>query len=429
MPDVGRNDPCPCGSRKKYKQCHLREQDAVSGLEAESLRIHERDRALALRMIAFTYARLGDDWPGFDDIDGDHLQFVIPLTLYHLPLDGGTIAKAFAESSKLSPDERRWLDAQLEAWYSVWEIIAIDPGRSLGIRDRLTGQIRTVIERAATATAKEHLHIFARVVDFEGKSYLCGIHPSSLTPLEADDVLEEIRHRLRVKRSVGPKRLQGFRVVEVLTDVWYEMLDARDAAARNRTLQNTDGDPFVLVTDRFAYSGANEKAIRAALLGIDGAEAAEDEIVVVRDDTLILAITISAGRLACATNSLRRADSARPMIESACGDKVRFVSRDLTDPLSAAHRDRTRPSAPPPDAEMRDLAREYKRQHYVRWLDESIPALNGMTPRDAVKTPRGRERLDALLNDIEYREGSLRAEERMDLSWLRRELGLAAPEE
>ena len=22
MPCVGRNDPCPCGSGKKYKQCH-----------------------------------------------------------------------------------------------------------------------------------------------------------------------------------------------------------------------------------------------------------------------------------------------------------------------------------------------------------------------------------------------------------------------
>jgi len=23
MPKIGRNDPCPCGSRKKWKKCHL----------------------------------------------------------------------------------------------------------------------------------------------------------------------------------------------------------------------------------------------------------------------------------------------------------------------------------------------------------------------------------------------------------------------
>jgi hypothetical protein len=28
-PKVGRNDPCWCGSGKKYKQCHLREDQAA----------------------------------------------------------------------------------------------------------------------------------------------------------------------------------------------------------------------------------------------------------------------------------------------------------------------------------------------------------------------------------------------------------------
>jgi preprotein translocase subunit SecA len=31
-PKIGRNDPCPCGSGKKYKKCHgLKEGDAASG--------------------------------------------------------------------------------------------------------------------------------------------------------------------------------------------------------------------------------------------------------------------------------------------------------------------------------------------------------------------------------------------------------------
>jgi preprotein translocase subunit SecA len=29
-PDVGRNDPCPCGSGRKYKNCHGRPQAAVA---------------------------------------------------------------------------------------------------------------------------------------------------------------------------------------------------------------------------------------------------------------------------------------------------------------------------------------------------------------------------------------------------------------
>jgi uncharacterized protein YecA (UPF0149 family) len=29
MPKVGRNDPCWCGSGKKYKKCHLSEDEAT----------------------------------------------------------------------------------------------------------------------------------------------------------------------------------------------------------------------------------------------------------------------------------------------------------------------------------------------------------------------------------------------------------------
>jgi hypothetical protein len=28
--DVGRNDPCPCGSGKKYKRCHLNSNQGMS---------------------------------------------------------------------------------------------------------------------------------------------------------------------------------------------------------------------------------------------------------------------------------------------------------------------------------------------------------------------------------------------------------------
>lgn len=34
MPKVGRNDPCPCGSGKKYKQCHMRQDMAASQASA-----------------------------------------------------------------------------------------------------------------------------------------------------------------------------------------------------------------------------------------------------------------------------------------------------------------------------------------------------------------------------------------------------------
>jgi hypothetical protein len=37
------------------------------------------------------------------------------------------------------------------------------------------------------------------------------------------------------------------------------------------------------------------------------------------------------------------------------------------------------------------------------WIDLPVPALNGQTPRQAATTPQGRQRLEALLEDFEWR--------------------------
>ncbi|MCP3979115.1 MAG: hypothetical protein GY716_07255 [bacterium] len=43
---VGRNDPCPCGSEKKYKDCH---ESQGSGWLEKLAREHERERLKELR--------------------------------------------------------------------------------------------------------------------------------------------------------------------------------------------------------------------------------------------------------------------------------------------------------------------------------------------------------------------------------------------
>lgn len=40
-------------------------------------------------------------------------------------------------------------------------------------------------------------------------------------------------------------------------------------------------------------------------------------------------------------------------------------------------------------------------QHYLRWVDEKIPALDGKTPKEAVLTPEGQVQVSNLINDWE----------------------------
>ena len=64
-------------------------------------------------------------------------------------------------------------------------------------------------------------------------------------------------------------------------------------------------------------------------------------------------------------------------------------------------------------------------EHWRTWPDIPVPALNGMTPRKAAKSERGRELLESLL--LEYEARSEKATEefnRVDVGELRKQLGL-----
>jgi hypothetical protein len=61
-----------------------------------------------------------------------------------------------------------------------------------------------------------------------------------------------------------------------------------------------------------------------------------------------------------------------------------------------------------------------------KWIDEKIPALDGKTPREAVKTPEGREKVEELLKDWENIEERKRKEGEpyIDINILRQMLNL-----
>ena len=43
-----------------------------------------------------------------------------------------------------------WLEAQAAAWLSIWEVIAVEPGASVSLRDLLSCEERTVHDRSAS---------------------------------------------------------------------------------------------------------------------------------------------------------------------------------------------------------------------------------------------------------------------------------------
>ena len=58
------------------------------------------------------------------------------------------------------------------------------------------------------------------------------------------------------------------------------------------------------------------------------------------------------------------------------------------------------------------------------WLDDNIPELGVLTPREAAADPTHHKALDLLLRDVEYRENQLPSAERIDVRRLRTALGM-----
>ncbi|MCB0164250.1 MAG: DUF2384 domain-containing protein [Anaerolineae bacterium] len=61
------------------------------------------------------------------------------------------------------------------------------------------------------------------------------------------------------------------------------------------------------------------------------------------------------------------------------------------------------PFIPPPE-----LVAQLEEQMLRQWIDESIPALGGLTPRQAVKTPEGRRQVLELIEESEQMQGRMK---------------------
>ncbi len=78
----------------------------------------------------------------------------------------------------------------------------------------------------------------------------------------------------------------------------------------------------------------------------------------------------------------------------------------------------------PVSPEEERVVAEFKARHYADWADRPLPALNGRTPRECVRTAAGRRMVELLLKDMEHREQRVQGQP-FDFSTIRRDLGLA----
>lgn len=482
----GRNDPCPCGSGRKYKHCHLPLEDAPRPEDVTWRRLQRATEGLAAALFKGAIARFGptgvdEAWQEFNlwdedelefDPDSPHAEVFIPWLLYswlpdpqetELPSEaqGMTAAESYLQTAggRLDPLVKRYVEACIAAPFSFHEMVKCEPGWGFRLRDVLLGSEIDVIERSGSAAAEIGALLFAKVVAVDGIAVLDGCTPVLLPPGCKPEIIELRSELAEDDRGITPDNLHEFELdlIELYLTLAGDVLEPALPS-----ISNTDGDPlelhelvFDIDSTRACFDALKDLAIGATdeelLEYADFDDAGELVRVQIPwrklgnaqhatwDSTILGFLEITPGRMVASVNSARRAAHLRNLIEERLGADVRHRSTTATSPESLLERERTPEEEAAARASEEESARlaelpevkaaltEMLRAHYRKWVDEKIPALGDRTPREAVRDPDGREAVEALILQME-RDGA-RQRPRLDpaiVRELREMLGLEA---
>jgi len=369
---------------------------------------------------------------------------------------------------RLPPPAKIYLDVLRNSAPGIYEVVAVAPGRGMTLRDLLIeGEPFDVIEFSGSREVVLWDRLAARVVVHGGKRVFTGV-----IVLLRDDRGEELLNDLRkllhahFERRDSVVTGQTFRAeaAGVLRDAasLIAVMRIGEILARARRpppgLVNRDGDPFESVEASYAFAAKRRKEIVAkldaepALVRVGSrpamwqwtgtADSELAEVTAPRERMMIDAHSIfDAGQVVLASfkvagtrftisvNSRRRFTRAQALVEPLLAGLVGEPAIEIMSVEEAMAE--SGDAVEPP---LRTLPRKIERQieqrllssHYRKWLDDKLPILGGKTPREAARDFAGRERLVALLKDLENIEArrARKTGVAYDASWLWRELGI-----
>ena len=361
---------------------------------------------------------------------------------------------------------------------SLYEVSDVRAGESLLAHDLFRGgkPVR-VSEGTATRSLKQWDRIAARLVEERGKVVLGG----RLLPFDrdlAETLLTSLRRAGKraakqgaqilpeLDSSIGPADVnEAFSDTDVLryaapliSTVWLNDMLEKVLNPQLPEIYNSDGDEIVFLSLHYRFRpGVTAARVRKALNGLPDLQAESPNhwnwlapadtsskyletkgrsglasMTTLEDGSLALgSLELKGKRLLLTVNSENRAERASAMLAPALDglvDEPLVERQDLAQAM-ADQADDTSAAVSctiPPD-EQRRIVHESLDRYYREQLDEPIPALGDLSPRQAIKSAEGRKKVVAWLKRLENHIAGHKPPEPMadyDTKWLWRELGL-----
>lgn len=483
----GRNDPCPCGSDKKYKKCCMlkteHEEHQVHNLAVVDFAWHNlrtlEGKVIDEHLIPYI-SKLPKDMMlvAQDDLFPEEIsdsidqelffeQFFLPWFLFNwVPCEDFEIKnfnpdKTIAENylkihkDKLNRVEQEFIETMSKTYYSFYTVFAVDVDKSLTIKDILLGETHKIKERQGTHFLKRGDVIFSRILTLNDQSIFIGMAPLTI-PAQYGSTLLDFRKWLREEndgKKLTAKALRSELDLELTNYFFYIINEAYNRPMP--TLCNTDGELIQFSKSYFNLTLSMAETLQKLLpltLSKDPTEFLSDadydesgrinsiEFPWLKkgnkkhkswDNTVMGNIRLEQDRLILETNSHQRTAKGKQLLLKYLGTNITFKQTLIESPEQKL---KSLPASPDHNQldqdlmqspEMQEQLKQMISAHWDNWFTTSIPALGNKTPRAVAKTKAGREMLDALL--LQYERYDLERSDNLlkaDINYLRSELGL-----
>lgn len=450
MENLKRNDLCSCGSNKKFKHCCLKkteeekskyltmdrdsdwknlriaEDEIYSHLKDFLLEKIQDEKELAVffdfssHEFIFSYENATSKDDDYRDIYEYWLFFdyKIDLESYLFPqkkkkIKEITIAEAcLNEKPQIFTEfQKKMIQTIINSPYSFHLIENVVDNRRIFLTDILFQKQMEIKESKGTLYLKKGLIICAKVITIDNQSIFFGIYPRVI-PNNFYPEIVEFRNDFKTKKA--KKNLQD---EFILRDLYFSFIEEANIPL---TFVNSDNEPISLhdisydlkcccleAFNKLSSLNPNDEIdllkegeyeknrltkIQFSWIKKDGSKKV--------NNNHLGEISISKNKLNIFVNSDNRADIIKEEISKGLGSDAILKEDKITDPASIKEQEEE-PKKTPITPEIKNLFKTMQSEYYKEWLDQKLPYLGNITPRQAAKNNEGKEKLKALLLEFE----------------------------
>lgn len=384
-PGLGRNDKCWCGSGRKYKVCHSGKADFT--LDERAGWLYEKARVLLVepewleRRAELAEIR-AQYWPA--GMESMIRAIADPLVDDVILFECGAFEEFVNQRGELLPADELMLAQQwLLIERSVHEIESVRPGEGLTLRDVRTGDRNEVTEHAGSQQLRVGQLVCARVVPVGNQmQFFGGIEPIAVGErtalielLDADADPEELIAQLST-RFAPPRVITRHGEKMVACTATFEV---DDLTGIRRKLSRRYGKG---VKDHWVWT-ADGNAVSAKVNG---------------------SFRIEDGTLVIDALNQRHFETMLGVVREISPESKKLKEDRSADPESWGAASSVSLPVDPQDPEVITMLDDYIHNYERTWLDDSIPALEGFTPREAAADPTRRDDLLRLLSSFPQEE-------------------------